>query len=70
MPLPKLSKNSDGVKQGFGGVRLFSDSKNVLAVYSEDEGSQVEKKQSRPDLGCTVQVQSSCGCQFSTRNGY
>ena len=53
MPLPKLSKNSDGVKQGFGGVRLFSDSKNVLAVYSEDEGSQVEKKQSRPDLGCT-----------------
>ena len=55
MPFPKPFERNNGVKRGSGGVRLFSDSKNVVVVHSDDEDgrSQVVKRQSRPDLGCT-----------------
>ena len=48
-------ESSNGLKRDSGGVRLFSDSKNVILVHSDDDehgGGQVAKRQSRPDLGC------------------
>ena len=56
VPLRTPHERSNGLSRGSGGVRLFSDSKNVILVHSEDddegEGGQVAKRQSRPDLGC------------------
>ena len=55
-PLPTPHESSNGLKRDSGGVRLFSDSKNVILVHSDDDdergGGQVAKRQSRPDLGC------------------
>merc|ERR1712039_574498 len=52
IPSPMPSQSSNGVKQGSGGVRLFSDSKNIIVVHSDGEGEEVHaaKRQSKPDL--------------------
>ena len=52
--MPTPFESSNGVQRGCGGVRLFSDSKNVIVVHSDSEGEegQAAKRQSKPDLGC------------------
>ena len=53
IPSPMPSQSSNGVKRGSGGVRLFSDSKNIIVVHSDGEGEEVHAamRQSKPDLG-------------------
>ena len=64
-------ESSNGLKRDSGGVRLFSDSKNVILVHRDDDehgGGQVAKRQSRPDLGCRQKNRAVVDINFPNSN--